>query len=144
LIFQNPTFDRTSVADLRNTLAKKNKIYFDGFLRGFDAISPASVAQLVGADYTTLRTALDDATEIRNKIFHGQVTDQVLSREDLFRYVDQIRVWCQRLAHAATTVIGYDGFGRNSYRKASAPLQLRCTISSVADYDTFLDRVLSR
>lgn len=144
LIFQNPAFDGASVADLRNTLATKRKIYFDGFLIGFNAVSPVRVEQLVGADYDALRNALEDATNIRNKIFHGQLTDRGLSREDLFRHVDQIRTWCQHLADASTAEIGYDGFGRNSYRKALIPLQLRLTISSIANYDAFLDDVLSR
>ena len=139
LVFQSPAFDRASVADLRDALAKKNSIYFDGFLSGFDAVSPVPVAQLVGPDYTALLKALHDATDIRNKIFHGQVTDECLTRKDLLRYVDQMRAWCQRLAEAATKAIGDDGFDRNSYRKALIPLQLRQKISNIADYDAFLD-----
>jgi len=144
LIFQNSAFDRESVAELRNTLAKKKAIYFEGFLRGFNEISPVPVDQLVGADYTDLRKALDEAIAIRNKVFHGQVTDQSLSREDLFHYVNQIRKWCQLLANTATKEIGYDGFGRNSYRKAATRLRLRCTFSNFAEYGVFWDRVLSR
>lgn len=144
LIFQNPEFDRKSVADLRNTLAKKGAIYFEGFLRGFNAASPVSVATLIGQDYNTLFAALDEATKIRNKIFHGQVTDKHLSRKDLFQYVSQMRTWCENLAAASNKAIGYDGFGRNSYRKTSVELKLRQPISTIAEYDAFLDRVLKR
>jgi hypothetical protein len=144
LVFQSPAFSRSTIPDLRNTLAKKKTIYFDGFLRGLDAVSPVSVQQLVGSDYARLRQVLFEATNIRNKIFHGQVTNRSLSRDDLFHFVDQIGEWCRHLANGATRELGYDGFGRNSYRKGTSPPRLRVSISSIDEYDAFLDRVLSR
>jgi hypothetical protein len=147
LIFQFSCFGPSDTAMLRNVLTKQRGIYFDGFIKGVDALYPKPVKNLIGLDYDRLRTAVDDAIAIRNKIFHGQVTDRYLSREDLFSTVDQIMEWCQLLAETAVNEFEYDGFARNSYRKAANPnlsASFKRQISSVAEYEAFLTSVLSR
>lgn len=147
LVFQFPCFGNSDVATLRKALTRKPRIYFEGFIKGLDALSPISIKQLIGADHDRLRQSLDEAVAIRNKIFHGQLTDRYLSRDDLFTSVDDIEKWCRLLAESTDQQFGYDGFGRNSYRKAtdtSLPQSLKVQIASVSDYEIFLKRVLSR
>lgn len=118
VVFQYPCFDCADVLALRSSLSDNRRVYFDGFIRGFDAIYPRSIQDLVGQGYDRLRTRLDEAIDNRNKIFHGQLTSKELTREELFEYVSHIRYWCKALADAAFTEIGYDGFARDSFRKS--------------------------
>lgn len=124
LVYQFPWVSKTTVPDLKKTLENSTKVYFKGLVAGWDALYPRSVAQLVGTDYAHLRVRLDAATKHRNKIFHGQLTAHGLSRPQLVSFVTDIRAWCDSLGHGAQAEVGYDGCGRNSFRKAAT--QQRC------------------
>ena len=144
LIFQYSCFNRNSVSSLRDCLANHNRIYFDCFVRGIDAVSPRTIKQLIGAEHDQLRKTVEDAIVVRNKIFHGQVTDQRLSRKDLFDLVDQLTLWCRLLSESAMTEFGYDGFARNSYRKASEvnlSRRFKLQVGSIADYEALLKQI---
>ena len=128
-------------------LSSNRNVYFKGFIRGFDAIYPRSIRDLVGEEYDQLRSRLDEAIEHRNKIFHGQLTSKRLTREELFDYVSDIRSWCKALADAAFSEIGYDGFARNSFRKSDETrLWERCRIqlADVNAYDQFIQQHMQR
>jgi len=60
---------------------------------------------------------LDDAIDVRNKVFHGQITNRGLDRPALLQYVTNIRRWCEALSMSALNDVGYDGFQRDSFRK---------------------------
>lgn len=139
-VFQNGAFSSEHVIGLRNTLTQNRRCYLEGFERGIDALLHASVRAMVGNEYAKLRAMLDDAIEVRNKIFHGQLTDRRLSRGDLLQYVRQVRRWCELLAAGAAREVGYDGFGRNSFRKGplSIPLHYRQQIVDLSGYERFL------
>lgn len=121
LIYQFPCFSTNDAGSLRKTLGENRKVYFDGFERGFDKLYSRTVKALIGLEYDSLRSRLTQAIELRNKIFHGQLTNQNLSRDDLFGYVSDIRAWCLKLAGAAESEFAYDGFTRNSFRKSTVP-----------------------
>jgi hypothetical protein len=87
------------------------------FNAGFDSLSPRSLEELLGDDYTTLNHGLVKAGRHRNKIFHGQLTAERLSRDELCSYIADIRCWCDALARATLAELHYDGFERNSFRK---------------------------
>lgn len=118
VIFQYPCFGSTDIPALRSALNGNRKVYFTGFIRGFDAIYPQSIRDLIGQDYDRLRARLDEAIDHRNKIFHGQLTSKWLTRQELFEYVSDIRSWCKALADGAFAAIHYDGFARDSFRKS--------------------------
>ena len=143
LVYQYPAFTSAHILPLRDALALRRDIYFKGFLRGIDTISPVTpVSRLVGADFAALSKSLHEATQIRNKIFHGQITTRQLGREDLFRYVDQIRTWCERLAASSKAEFGYDGFARDSFQKAASSIDSRLRqppLTTVAEYSSLLD-----
>ncbi len=147
LIYQFPAFGRDDVNELRDVLGRHRRVYFGGFLAGFDALSPRSIQDLVGADYGRLRDRLDEAIIYRNKIFHGQLTERRLGREDLVGLVMDIRLWCTCLARGAAQEFGYDGFERDSFQKsfqAGLWQRYKLQLNSSADYDDFIKKYMER
>jgi hypothetical protein len=148
LVYQLPWCGQTTVADLKKALENSTKVYFKGLVAGWDALYPRSVAQLVGPDYTHLRARLDAATKHRNKIFHGQLTARGLSRSVLLSFVTDMRAWCDALGSGALGEVGYDGCGRNSFRKAGNAAALCATYkmqpASIAAYRQFIKTHMER
>lgn len=147
LIFQFPCFTSNEVSVLKEKLAENRRVYFEGMIKGFDALYPESVESIVGGKYEILRPKLLEAIQHRNKLFHGQLTNKKLSREDLISYVANIKEWCQLLAAGAQREIGYDGFGRNSFQKSSkSDIQdkLKVKLNSVRDYELFIVQNMQR
>jgi hypothetical protein len=94
-----------------------------------------------------LSTSISGAVVARGKIFHGQVTELGLSRTKLLCLVADLCEWCTLLAKAADAAYGYDGFGRDSYRKGpDAKLHTRFAvqIKSLLEYTAFLDAHVAR
>jgi hypothetical protein len=145
-IFQYPCFSYASVADLKSALAAQRTIYYEGFIKGFEAIHPISISDLVGSDYTRLQPVLRVITRHRNKIFHGQLTGDDLSRKDLLSDVAAIQDWCRLLGQGCRQHMGYEGFD-DSFRKASDTSfvsRYKITLSSIDDYKSLLRDTLSR
>lgn len=146
LVFQSTTFRDADKRLLRRTLAANNHVYFEGVVRGFDALSPVTLRSLVGGDYDRLYARLEEAGKHRNKVFHGQITADGLSRAQLEAYVTDIRLWCGRVAGGATREFHYDGFG-NSLRKSELhglASRLRIQIASIQEYATFIKQHMER
>jgi hypothetical protein len=140
LVFQFPCFRNGDGEQLRDILAKK-KVYFDGLECGFGALYRNSIRDLIGSDYDKLRARLSEAHRHRNKIFHGQITLEYLSRQELLGYVCDIRSWCKTLANGAFSEVQYDGFGRNSFMKSEIddlPTRFKLQFSGVTDYEKFI------
>lgn len=144
LVFQSPALSSNDIAALRKALGDR-KIFFGHFLKAWDELYPRALRDLVGAEHDRLRGSLAEATTFRNKLFHGQLTDRRLSREDLTALVIDIRTWCNALGQAASQEVGYDGFDRGdpsgSYRKSGDPglaTRLLRTMNAVPDYVSFL------
>jgi hypothetical protein len=146
LVFQFPAFSVKDFAGFRGVLGQNKNVYFDGFIAGIDTLYPKSVKDLVGGDYDNLLAELHHAIDFRNKIFHGQLTDKFLSREELFALTAIIRKWCERLATQAEAEFGYDGFARNSLRKHVDPIwkNYRVTIRNDNDYRDFIKSHMER
>lgn len=140
IVFQCPAFKQADVPALRTALWDRKRCYFEGFVRGIDGILPMSLDQLIGAPYQPLRLGIDSAMEVRNKVFHGQLTNQNLCQSDLFAHVDNVRAWCQSIANAGMRAVDYDGFQRNSFRKGRAEVAqtFQRTFPNVAEYSRFL------
>jgi len=92
LVYQSSAFGKKDVRQLRETLATSKKVYFEGIVAGLDVVSPVSVKQLVGSQYGRLWPRFREFAQHRNKIFHGQITVQGLSRRQLLKNVSDIRV----------------------------------------------------
>jgi len=147
LVYQFPAFGPSDVSALRGALGASHRVYFDGFLRGFDALYPRTIEALVGPDYARLEARLDEAIDHRNKIFHGQLTARSLSTQDLVDLVTDINLWCASLGAGAVAEVGYDGFERDSFRKSAIPdlwKRYKMQFVSVADYQAFIRGHLER
>jgi hypothetical protein len=147
LVFQFSCFGPGSVADLRAVLERNRNVYFEGFERGFDALYPVSIANLIGREYDNLRPRLSAAIEDRNKIFHGQLTSKKLTRDDLLHYVADIRMWCKALADGGLTEFEYDGFARNSFRKSvisDLSSRFKIQLMDIRSYEQFVRETMER
>lgn len=147
LIYQFPGFGPGDIQNLRETLIRNRNVYFEGFEKGFSVLYPRSISDLVGGEYQRLRDRIDDAIDYRNKIFHGQLTANNLTRDDLLAFVDDIRTWCKTLAESALAEFEYDGFGRNSFQKSTIPdlgKRFKVQIGTVADYAAFVRQHMQR
>ena len=147
LVFQFPAFNAGDIAALRTALGSNRRVYFDGFLAGFDALYPRTTADLIGPDYTRLKNRIDESIDHRNKIFHGQLTSRQLSRDDLVRLAFDIRAWCAAMAHGAAAEFGYDGFERNSFQKSMVPglsRRYRIQFTGIPDYEDFIRAHMQR
>ncbi len=141
LVFQFPCFCKGDGEQLRDILVRSTKVYFDGLECGFDALYPRSIQDLIGSDYDKLRGRLRDARRHRKKIFHGQITLEYLSRQELVSYVCDIRSWCKALANATSSEFQYDGFDRNSFRKCEIEnfhRRLKIPIEGPSSYEDFI------
>ncbi|TSA49188.1 MAG: hypothetical protein D4R48_03895 [Nitrosomonadales bacterium] len=147
LVFQFPCFGVPDIGALRETLANNKTVYFEGIEAGINCLFSCTVEELVGARYRDLHPRIKEAIEHRNKIFHGQLTQRCLSREDLLALISDIRTWCEELANGATSRIEYDGFERNSFRKSpirSLSEQFKVQLSGVECYDQFIKQHMAR
>ena len=144
LIYQDDHFDDyVDVNELRKILADNGKLYFENFVNGIDKILEKSIREIYGVDYDSDLELLKEYTKDRNKIFHGQLTKSGLSREDLIERVDVMKKWSERISMTFTKEIGYDGFGRNSYRKSAIKVNLDESVdfSSLSKYEDFLKTI---
>jgi hypothetical protein len=147
LVYQYPWCSKENVPELRKALAERRNVYFHGVVAGWDALYPRTVADLVGTSHARLWPRLVEAGRYRNKVFHGQLTANGLSRTALRSLIDDIRAWCELLARSAIEEVGYDGFVRNSFRKAVNPLlheTYKEQLADVAAYRDFIARTMTR
>ena len=147
LVFQFPCFGAADVGALRDSLAGNRSIYFKEIENCVNAIFSCTAEEMVGAEYKRLRPRIDEAIECRNKIFHGQLTQRYLTRDDLLGLVLDIRGWCEALAAGAGSRIGYDGFARDSFRKSAnqhLSSQFKVQFTGVPDYANFLAQHMRR
>jgi hypothetical protein len=141
LVYQFTAFGRDDVQRLRRTLAASKFVYFKGVVAGLDALSPLPVKDLIGPEYERLWERFNEFGRHRNKIFHGQLTADGLRRGQLLKNVEDIRLWCRHLGASTAREFGFDGFGRNSYRKSALPdvsTRLRVQIESHDGYAAFI------
>jgi hypothetical protein len=144
-VFQSPCFTHRSIPKLKDALAGEGKIYFEGFIRGFEALHPKTIGDLIGPDYARLQSLPDVVTKFRNKIFHGQLTGQELSRAKLIGYASGMREWCRLLGDGGRSYMGYDGFSDSFHKAMDARFVAfyKRSVTSVDDYKDFL-KTLSR
>ena len=147
LVYQFPCFLQGDAERLRDALGRSTDVYFPELERGFDELYPKKVRDLVGSDYAKLRRRLCDAERHRNKIFHGQLTAEYLSRQELIGYVCDIRSWCKALACGCMAEFHYDGFGRNSFQKSqilNLCSRFKIQMVGLPDYEDFIRKHLER
>lgn len=132
LIYQHPNYAVNDILDLRKTLSDNSKMYFENFIVGIDRIYTNPVKQIYGDGYDSDFDKLKLIITHRNKIFHGQVTNESLSRAQLIKMVGEMKNWSETIALNFNTEIGYDGFKRNSYRKSKTTI----TLNNIEEFST--------
>mgnify|MGYP005840626175 CR=1 FL=1 len=124
LIFQNDLYTISDCNTLRKILADNYGVYFRGFVKGINLILPSTIKDIYGSEYDKDIAYLFEFTNDRNKIFHGQITANGLSRIDLLERVNHIKKWSETLGNKLIEEIGYDGFS-DSFNKTTLSLNLR-------------------
>ena len=141
LVFQNPVYKVGDSKMLKEVLANNKHVYFRDFINGIDLIITHSIENSYGIDYQEDLNKLLEFIEIRNKLFHGQLTNYNLTREELILKTEEIKNWCYKLSIAMINEIGYDGFERNSFHKSKLILNLHNFehFDSVEKYELFIE-----
>ena len=141
LVFQNSCFAENDSAELRSILARNDRFSFTSALAGIDLISPCSLAEICGDLHKSLLSSLPSITNRRNKIFHGQLTQESLSTEELTVMALILKNWSISLAENGANKLGYDGFSLESFVKNPDP-EFRCSLkrqlTSLADYSALI------
>src|SRR5687768_13087144 len=68
LMYQFPVFSRSNRFEIGRTLAAHGNVYFEGLVKGVDAVLDTPVSHLVGDRHDALWARLDEARRYRNKI----------------------------------------------------------------------------
>jgi hypothetical protein len=147
LVFQSRVLTVSDIPWLIKTLAANRRVYFNGAVAGFDALSPTAVKDLIGPEYERLWAQFCDFAGVRNKIFHGQLTGTDMTTGQLRTSVNNIKLWCHLLAENAIREIGYDGFERDSFRKSpigNLADRVRVQIRNADQYADFITKHMAR
>lgn len=141
LIFQNPSFDDEHISQLRTALVEHETFAFASALAGIDLISPYTLTHLCGDHHATLLSLLPKIKKRRNKIFHGQLTHESLSTQELTDMATALMDWSISLAKNCSNKLGYDGFESSSFVKhsdAKFANSLKRQLTSIVDYTAFI------
>jgi hypothetical protein len=141
LIFQSSCFEKEHIPELRAALVNHEYFAFTSALAGIDLISPYPLIELCGDQHAALLSLLPTIKKRRNKIFHGQLTHESLSMEELESMAFTLRDWSVSLAENGASKLGYDGFASRSFVKhtnTEFSRSLKRQLTSVADYSAFI------
>jgi hypothetical protein len=117
LVYQFPVF--SSKDDIIKIITSNNRLYFDNFVTGFNAIYPSAFDQIVGPRYAKFMKEFARIKKYRNKILHGQLTGLALDSKQLSTEVEFMREWVSLVAEKMNAEIGYDGVEPKAFRKSS-------------------------
>ncbi|NQZ79958.1 MAG: hypothetical protein HRT52_02965 [Colwellia sp.] len=146
LAFQSDNFNSKDSKDMREVLAGFRNVYFDGFIIGINQLSNRTLEEIFGEEYQKAYEKLITATNYRNKIFHGQLTNENLSAQDLNVIVNDIKAWCLQLSKVAKQEFSYCGFARNSFQKSEDDLNniINIPFNTIEEYRTFIHEYMRR
>ncbi|XKM38222.1 hypothetical protein A4U53_003870 (plasmid) [Rhizobium ruizarguesonis] len=110
LLYQASDITRADTGKIRAALHDHGGLSHNSFIGAIGHLSGVSVSDLIGDRYRGLKREVEASFRNRQKILHGQQTDESLSREALIGRITDIREWCERLSAGAMDRFGYDGF----------------------------------
>jgi len=147
LIFQHPNIKEAVLTEAIAVLVSNRLLTPETFTRGIAALGVPAVPDLVGPRYAVLEPQMLRIKRYRNKIAHGQVSGQGITSRQLERDVLWILDWMECLAVGASAAVGYDGIGRNTFRRAKASPKIVVNaypFSTPAELKTWLGVVTTR
>lgn len=122
LVYQHPTFGDNNIDQVIKVIAENKNLYYHSFIKCIDNLGPLCVRDVVGPEYDRYLNEIKRIHEHRNKLLHGQITGKGLTRRQLEKDISLLRQWISLLAASGQRAFGYDGVGRNTFRKAKAML----------------------
>jgi hypothetical protein len=120
LVFQSQDVSDSNRQEYEAVIVENRDLYLNSFITCFDALSTTSLRDLVGSDYDEFLENIRRMRDYRRKLLHGQVTGQRLTSRQLEDDVTFLRTWIETVARVCGRYLGYDGIGRNTYRRAKA------------------------
>jgi len=141
LVYQAPYVSEKNRDDYIAVMALNKNLYAESFIRGFDALCPIPLRTTVGGGYDRYMADIDRIKRYRNKILHGQITGLNLTSRKLETDVTLLRQWVIIVAESCLATIGYDGVGRNTFRKARDATRFvvpNYPFTTVGTFDTWL------
>lgn len=118
LIFQHPNLTKSDIVELRKALADNKGVYFRHFILGINNIYAKPFAEIYGENFDSDFTFINDEfKKIRDKVFHGQITEEGKDEKDLSDAIEKIREWSLQVNNNFQNEIGFGGFERNSFQK---------------------------
>ena len=118
LIYQYECFKPSDNKKIINILSANKNIYFRHLIIGINLIYFKEIKDIYGVGYEVDYNYICNLKNFRNKIFHGQLTGQELSRTELTEFVTIMKRWSKQIAESFQDEINYDGFERNSLKKS--------------------------
>lgn len=120
LVFQNQHLGKAKNADVISVLVENRRVYPRHLINAIAALGVKTVPTLIGDRHDALAKDIDRINQYRNKLMHGQLTGDSLSREDMGRDVLLLIEWIDALANGAHHEFGFDGLERNACASAAA------------------------
>jgi hypothetical protein len=141
--FQSAAFDRSDVAPLRKALASKRHLGFAEMRRGFEYLSGVEIATILGDKAKGYEAGVARVRRYRNKLFHGQLTEDSLTFGELASLARELAAWSHDIGEASNAHFGYEGFDRSYVKGDNIRLIERATglLPDLGAYRTLLKRL---
>lgn len=138
--FQSAAFERNDVAPLRKALADRRRIGFAEMRRGFEKLSGVEIAAILGDKENGYEAGIARVRRYRNKLFHGQLTEDSLTFGELASLARKLSAWSHDIGAACNAHFGYEGFDRSYVKGYNARLIERATglLPDLSAYRTLL------
>ena len=146
LIYQYECFKPSDNKKIINILSANKNIYFRHLIIGINLIYFKEIKDIYGVGYEVDYNYICNLKNFRNKIFHGQLTGQELSRTELTEFVTIMKRWSKQIAESFQDEINYDGFERNSLKKSKKDFSslLKYKITNIEDLEKLLIEMISK
>ncbi len=147
LVFQHHSINEQTIDSVINALAENRDLNPRTFMAAIKALGVIPIPELLGKDHSRLSTDVSRIQKIRNKLMHGQVTGQKISSSQLEQDVILLIDWISCLAKAAETTFGYDGLGRNTFRKAKSVTKInvdKYPFRNVSEFKSWLSALAKK
>lgn len=126
LVFQHPKITASKLDEVIAAFVANRNLNPETFISGIRHLGVTPLPKLLGDSYTRLWPEITRIRVYRNKIMHGQLTGQGISKQQLEKDVLLLIEWISSVADVAAAMYGYDGIKRKTYvaAKASAKVQI--------------------
>jgi hypothetical protein len=139
LIYKSPNTTPENRNSFLQAIVDCGNLYPRHMECGIRQISGKSLSDIVGDKYQELKGKLDPVLGIRNKLIHGQNTGKSLESAELEEKIRVVSEWMSSLAVASKQTLGYDGLGRDVFRKAKSSSKALTALRQFDSTEAFTD-----